>query len=878
MKELEKELDELNQKDAKIKASINATKEEITSEQRKLKTLEKNIKIDEAALAMKEGDMASMGGMFEKLKSDEETDRKAFEDAQKRLEAVNMGMAINEEGQATSYQDQLTTAKSKIAEANSTIKKSEMELKYSKQTLAKKEKNVQLNDSAYLKDQDVIKNNERELKNLENQLAKINYRDGQIEELQNQHETLAKDCRALQHGIDRQGGGKFEFRYSDPTQNWDRKRVKGLIANNVSLKDPKYSRALSTIMGGSWRSVITDNDETGKLILEHGKLEQRATIIPLNKIQSRSIDRNRVAIAQKLVGKENAIPAIELLEYNKEVEPAIQHVFGTAFVCKDLETAKAVTFHNQIMTKSYTLDGDEMSPDGALAGGAAPAGAPIFDEITNMKNLHNQLNTKKREFEEITRKIGSLKDVAGQYRTLKDKHETVQLQLNTAQERIQQTAFQQDQNEIDELKNKIETLTKTIEECIATKASNEEKVKDLTAKLADSKGHRERELKTAEADLKKAKQKHENSQKNWKKREQEYETLKLEIEELKKTIAEAKQQAEAMQTKIEELQKKIDEGGNSDGDLKKRLEELKTQIKEQKDAIATQNKELRTKAHRKDKLLKNNQELELEIKKKENEIVKVKADNTDGFNKIRALEEKYTWIIEDRDHFGARNTRYDYSKEDPKEAGQKLAKLQENKEKLSRNINQEAMMLLEKEEEHYKKIMERRHKVEDDKRKILESIKNMDTKKVENLKTAWEEVNTNFGSIFSTLLPGAQAKLDPPDGVSFLKGLEVKVGFNGIWKESLTELSGGQRSLVALSLILAMLKYKPAPLYILDEVDAALDLSHTQNIGGMLKAHFKNSQFIIVSLKDGMFNNANVLFRTKFVDGVSGVVRTVNRN
>lgn len=81
------------------------------------------------------------------------------------------------------------------------------------------------------------------------------------------------------------------------------------------------------------------------------------------------------------------------------------------------------------------------------------------------------------------------------------------------------------------------------------------------------------------------------------------------------------------------------------------------------------------------------------------------------------------------------------------------------------------------------------------------------------------------------------------------------------------------RSLVALSLILSMLLFKPAPLYILDEVDAALDLSHTQNIGQMLRAHFRHSQFIVVSLKDGMFNNANVLFKTKFVDGVSTVTR-----
>ncbi|KAG8595152.1 hypothetical protein GDO81_001435, partial [Engystomops pustulosus] len=80
-------------------------------------------------------------------------------------------------------------------------------------------------------------------------------------------------------------------------------------------------------------------------------------------------------------------------------------------------------------------------------------------------------------------------------------------------------------------------------------------------------------------------------------------------------------------------------------------------------------------------------------------------------------------------------------------------------------------------------------------------------------------------------------------------------------------------SLVALSLILAMLLFKPAPIYILDEVDAALDLSHTQNIGQMLRTHFRHSQFIVVSLKDGMFNNANVLFKTKFVDGVSTVAR-----
>lgn len=756
------------------------------------------------------------------------------------------------------------------------MKQSEMELKYSKQTVATKEKDLKSNDTAYLKDKEVITKTEKEIKNLEAQLTKIDYQDGQLEELTGQKEKMTRECRSIQSEVDR--FGKFEFRYDDPLPSWDSRRVKGVVANLFHVKDQKYSRALSSVLGGSWRNVVTDNDETGKLLLERGNLQTRTTIIPITKMSARAIDQRVVNLAQKLVGKENAIPAIDLIEFEKDVEPAMKYLFGSAFICKDLDTAKKVTYNKDIKTRSYTLDGDQMDPDGSLSGGAVQQGPPILDEAARYNQLKATLDENTRKLADINRRIAGIQGAAEKHKRVKDQLENFQVQLRTAQDRMQATTFQQNQDEINELKAKVQKLEETIQECRRVKEVNEGKVKDLTAKLTDSAGHRDRELKSAENEMKKTKQKYEQSRGNWKKREQEYETLKLEIEELKKTIAEGLEQVAAYDLEVENLQKQIEDTSNTDGDLKKRSEELRGLIKSQKDSISAQNKEIRSNTSRKEKLQKNNTDLELEIKKKENEITKVKADNTDGYNKIRALEEKYPWIPEDKEHFGARNTRYDYSKEDPNEAGRKLHNMQESKEKLSRNINQEAMMLLEKEEEHYKKIVERRTKIENDRKKIIDSIKNMDSKKVEDLKRAWEQVNANFGSIFSTLLPGTQAKLVPPEGFTFIKGLEVKVGFNGVWKESLTELSGGQRSLVALSLILAMLKYKPAPLYILDEVDAALDLSHTQNIGGMLKAHFKNSQFIIVSLKDGMFNNANVLFRTKFVDGVSGVVRTVNRN
>jgi structural maintenance of chromosome 2 len=163
------------------------------------------------------------------------------------------------------------------------------------------------------------------------------------------------------------------------------------------------------------------------------------------------------------------------------------------------------------------------------------------------------------------------------------------------------------------------------------------------------------------------------------------------------------------------------------------------------------------------------------------------------------------------------------------------------------------MGMIEKSEGEFTELQLKRKVVENDKKKIQAVIQELDIKKKIELERTWVKVNRDFGSIFSTLLPGASAKLEPPTGMKAWEGLEVKVAFGTVWNESLSELSGGQRSLLALSLILSLLLFKPAPMYILDEVDAALDLSHTQNIGKMLRSHFSQSQFIVVSLKVSCF-------------------------
>ncbi|KAF8005146.1 hypothetical protein HF325_000603 [Metschnikowia pulcherrima] len=199
------------------------------------------------------------------------------------------------------------------------------------------------------------------------------------------------------------------------------------------------------------------------------------------------------------------------------------------------------------------------------------------------------------------------------------------------------------------------------------------------------------------------------------------------------------------------------------------------------------------------------------------------------------------------------------------------AVLGERFQNMKRKVNPNIMSMIDNVEKKEAALMHMIRTIVKDKSKIENTIDKLNGYKRETLDATYRKVSEDFGNIFADLLPGSFAKLVPVNPLDVTNGLEVKVKLGPVWKESLVELSGGQRSLIALSLIMALLQFKPAPMYILDEVDAALDLSHTQNIGHLIKTRFKGSQFIVVSLKEGMFTNANRVFRTRFQDGTSMV-------
>ena len=269
---------------------------------------------------------------------------------------------------------------------------------------------------------------------------------------------------------------------------------------------------------------------------------------------------------------------------------------------------------------------------------------------------------------------------------------------------------------------------------------------------------------------------------------------------------------------------------------------------------------------------------ELDVQQQKHDLERLEEECRGTRSAIAALEAEHAWIAAEHGAFGEPGSMYDFSKHSMSEVRRMCRRLEEQQSGMKKKVNPKVMNMIDNVEKKEAALQQMLGTVLKDKNKIEQTIDELDRYKKDALQATFEHVDRDFGEIFSELLPGNYACLQPPDGADITQGLEVKVRLGAVWKQSLTELSGGQRSLIALSLIMSLLQFKPAPMYILDEIDAALDLSHTQHIGHLFRTRFRGSQFIVVSLKEGLFTNANVLFRARFRDGTSIVERITQKS
>lgn len=799
----------------------------------------------------------------------------SLEAHEKEYQGVLAGKSSGNEEKC--LEEQLADAKVEVGNAETELKQLQTKINHCEKELKGKKTQLLSKREEAAAVENELNNGKKQVEKLQKALESLSYKEEQMDLLQSDRaieveaiQKLKDEIRVLSSRL-----SNIDFTYSDPVKNFNRSKVKGVVAKLIKVKDSSAMTALEVAAGGKLFNIVVDTEDTGKQLLQKGGLRKRVTIIPLNKIQTHPVPPRHQNAAARLVGKGNAEVAISLVGYDEELKSAMEYVFGSTFVCKTVDAAREVAFSREVGIPSVTLEGDIFQPSGLLTGGSRRGGGDLLRQLHALAEAQSKLSIHQKRLSEIDAKINQLIPLQRKFKDLKAQLELASYDLSLSQSRAEQNEHhklgelvKKIEQELGEAKSGVEEKKLVYERCLA-------KVSCLEKSIHDHAGNRESRLKDLENKVKTIKRQMQSSLKDLKGHDNERERLIMEMEAVKQEHASLESQLVSLNKQIDDLASEVDSQTAKVASLKddaglaqSELNSARLKIKECDSQISSILKEQQ-------RLQNKISETNLEKKKMENEVKRMEMEQKDCSLKVEKLIEKHAWIASEKQLFGRSGTDYDFGSRDPRDARETFEKLQADQSGLEKRVNKKVMSMFEKAEDEYNDLMSKKNIIENDKSKIKKVIEELDEKKKETLKVTWEKVNRDFGSIFSTLLPGTMAKLDPPEGGSFLDGLEVRVAFGSVWKQSLSELSGGQRSLLALSLILALLLFKPAPLYILDEVDAALDLSHTQNIGRMIKSHFPHSQFIVVSLKEGMFNNANVLFRTKFVDGVSTVQRTV---
>ncbi|XP_020693764.1 structural maintenance of chromosomes protein 2-1 [Dendrobium catenatum] len=868
-------VDELSRCLVKETSIMSNQEESLRSEENAAKKISKNIDDLKRSIIEKDFAVHKVESGAADLKERVEELSKNLDDCEKEYQGVLAGKSsINED---KCLEDQLRDAKVSVGNCETELK--QLKTKTSHLDKELKTKRAQLKskcDEAAAVEKE-LSDRKKDLDSIKSALESIGCEEGEMEALQKDRSVELEAIQKLKDGIRILSGqlANVEFSYRDPVKNFDRSSVKGVVARLIKIKDRSTMTALEVAAGGKLFNVVVDTESTGKQLLQNGELRRRVTIIPLNKIQSHIVPTRVQQSAASLVGEHNAELALLLIGYDDEVKNAMAYVFGSTFVCRSTNAAKEIAFNRDIGTTSVTLEGDIFQPSGLLTGGSRKGGGELLRQLHELAEKDSELCVRQNRLSEIDGKITKLLPLHKRFMHFKSQLELKSYDLSLFQSRAEQN----EHHKLGELVRKIE---QEIEE---TKLYGEQKqhllenyvsnVQELEKLIREHATHRESMLKELDKRIKVLKADLQSASKQMKCHENEKERLIMEKDAIIQELASLEIQLSSSEKQIVSLTEALDKQKLVVSSIKKEhiqaeseLQEIYSKMKECDSQISKISKEQQ-------KLQQQQSDANVERKKLENEVKRMELEQKDCSVRVDRLLEKHGWITAEKQLFGKSGTDYDFSSRDLNSAKEEYEKLQSEQASLEKRINKKVIAMFEKAEEEYNSLILKKNIIENDKAKIKKVIEELDEKKKETLKVTWVKVNKDFGSIFSTLLPGTMSMLQPPEGCSFLDGLEVRVAFGSVWKQSLSELSGGQRSLLALSLILALLLYKPAPLYILDEVDAALDLSHTQNIGRMIKAHFPHSQFIVVSLKEGMFNNANVLFRTKFVDGVSTVSRTV---
>lgn len=655
--------------------------------------------------------------------------------------------------------------------------------------------------------------------------------------------------------------------------------ILGTVSDIIRV-DKKFETAIEVSLGGAVQNIVTKTDTAAKEIIEYLRQNRLgyATFLPLNSVQGRRISENDL---RNLRQKGFLGIAVDLIKYDAVYANVAENLLGRIVIAENMDCAINIARASRYMFRIVTLEGDVINPYGSISGGSRGKSniSNVFSRSREIDELEEALKTDIEELKKLNSRAVLCRqkrdvlqtelaeaqsrehDAVVNYSTAKRGYEYAESELKKAKQSKAQSDEKQSnvKDEMEKLESEANNLKLSVEDCKIRLAKANSLLEELTAKETSAK--------------------------------QKLTEGELELTELKLKTIECESKVKVISASLEELISRKNDRISQISRLEQENADIREEISKCKSDIALLEKQIADS----DETEKNEVEVLGKCEEDLKSLEKLKSSLDEELRSCEALlyeinakkhdlEMDKTKVIMESDNLQSRMWEvYQVSLGDALAAErvegdiESLNKsIRELKSEITRmgTINPEAPQQYAEQSEKYKTLCAEK----DDLIAASNDIKKLIAQITSEMRTRFDEefkiINEYFTEMFKILFNGGTARLELCNSDDILEaGIDIIAQPPGKKLQNISLMSGGEKALIATALLFALLKRRPAPFCILDEIDTALDEKNVYSLADLIKTFDEKIQFIIISHRKGTMEASNALYGVSMAEkGVSSLV------
>ena len=656
-------------------------------------------------------------------------------------------------------------------------------------------------------------------------------------------------------------------------------KIRGVVAELIK-SDKKYDVALETALAAAAQNIVTSTTDDAAYIIKYLKKYElgRVTCLPINSVKPR-VRLREVDSALNEVGALGV--ADELVDFDKEFTNVISNLLGNTLIVDTLDNANFIAKKYGFAFKIVTLDGDLLSNQGSMTGGSRRTDTiGLLSNDRKIEDNEKALRSKEKEAETLR----------AEKKTLEEKRDKSLDELNVLND-----LYNEERQQIVLVREKQAAAEKSLSELGREIESVTDLIEEVDARLSEI----DKTYKSVTTGSEKAEAERDSAQSSANERQAEYDALRKERDELsalvtenqvrttelKSMISALSQDRERLISSVADAEKQNAEIIKSNDGARAMIEELKreqekvaltkeeqevvNEIRAKIEGIDREKEELRAK-------LESNEAQKNGISERINELSERKHAEEISMTKIDSdLEYLGQSIFEDYQETYETAAEKRAENYDAKAGEQEVIRIRRKRSALGA-INANAIDEFKVLKERYEEMTTQRDdliKAEDDLKVAIDKIKG---EMQAQFDAGFKKINENFQRIFKELFGGGKAMLqmDYTDVDDKLEaGVEIVAEPPGKKLQKLSLLSGGEKALTAIAILFAILRLRPMPFCVLDEIEAALDEANVDRFAEYLQKFSKETQFIVITHRKPTMERADALFGVTMQEkGVSKMV------